>query len=123
MLDLHKTQDILILAGLLIVLLGLLVVFFIRRKAASPGGEVESDGNQIYVGNLSYRVRERHLREYFSEFGEIEHLRIIKNHDTGRSKGFGFVTYKQGSSAASALNCHGRDYEGRSLVVRLARPK
>ena len=123
MLDLHKTQDIIILGCLVVVLLALLVVFFMRRNRKNSGTAVESDGNQIYVGNLAYRVRERHLREEFAQFGEIDQLRIIKNHDTGRSKGFGFVTFKDDSSAAAALSLHGYEYQGRSLVVRPARPK
>ena len=122
MFDLRETYNIIILVAILVVVT-LLVVWFLRSRKSESTGVASSQGNQLYVGNLSYRVRERHLRDYFSEFGEIERLKIIKNHDTGRSKGFGFVTFESAASAYSALDCHGRDYEGRSLVVRMARPK
>ena len=78
---------------------------------------------QVYVGNLSYRVRERELRDYFSDFGDIDQIKIIKNRNTGRSKGFGFVTFASGSGAKKALDAHGTDFEGRALVVRMANPR
>ncbi len=45
----------------------------------------------IYVGNLSYEVTEEDLKEAFKVFGEVETVKILKDNDTGRSKGFGFV--------------------------------
>ena len=122
MFDLRETHNIIILAAIVIIV-ALLLVWFLRSRKNETAHSASSQGNQLYVGNLSYRVRERHLRDYFSEFGDIERLKIIKNHDTGRSKGFGFVTFGSAASAQAALVCHGRDYEGRSLVVRMARPK
>ncbi|KAA3686999.1 RNA recognition motif domain-containing protein, partial [Campylobacter fetus] len=45
----------------------------------------------IYVGNLSYRMTESELREVFSSFGEVTRAKIVKDKETNRSKGFGFV--------------------------------
>ena len=45
----------------------------------------------IYVGNLNYRVREDDLKQVMEEYGTVESVKIIKDRDTGKSKGFGFV--------------------------------
>ena len=105
-----------------VFILLLLAVFFIKKNRAA-GDESLSVNKQVYVGNLSYRVKEHHLREFFSCFGEIEKLKIIKNHNSGRSKGYGFITFKKESFANSSLGYNGKDFEGRALVVRIARPK
>jgi RNA recognition motif-containing protein len=104
------------------LLLLLLVVIFIKKNRTG-GDELSSVNKQVYVGNLSYRVKEHHLREFFSCFGQIETLKIIKNHNSGRSKGYGFITFKKESYANSSLDNNGKDFEGRALVVRIARPK
>ena len=105
-----------------VFLLLLLAVFFIKKNRMADN-ESLSVNKQVYVGNLSYRVKEHHLREFFSCFGEIEKLKIIKNHNSGRSKGYGFITFKKESFANSSLEYNGKDFEGRALVVRIARPK
>lgn len=103
------------------VILLAIVIYFIFFGRAST--KTSSGAQQVYVGNLSYRVKEYHLREFFSQFGEIKQLRIIKNHNTGRSKGFGFVTFSTSEAADKSLKSHGKDFEGRALVVRFAKPK
>ena len=109
---------------LFVVLTVLWVVFSNKKGVSGPTSETQnSSSNQVYVGNLSYRVREKHLRELFSSIGGIESLKIIKNHDTGRSKGFGFVTFATNAQLKKSLAYNGDDFEGRSLVVRVARPK
>ena len=118
---LENTALFIAVTVVVILLLAGLMSYFLRQKKHT--GENNSEGEQVYIGNLSYRVRERHLREYFSQYGEITQLRIIKNHNTGRSKGFGFITYKSGSEANQSLVAHGHDFEGRALVVRLAKPR
>jgi RNA recognition motif-containing protein len=108
-----------------IVLFVVLAVVFSNKKGVSGSTPEahDSSSNQVYVGNLSYRVREKHLRELFSSIGGIESLKVIKNHDTGRSKGFGFVTFETNAQLKQSLAYNGDDFEGRSLVVRVARPK
>ncbi len=78
----------------------------------------------IYVGNLSYEMTEEDLREAFQVFGEIETVRIIKDYDTGRSKGFGFVEMPDNADAQSAIDgLNGKELKGRTLSVNEARPR
>jgi cold-inducible RNA-binding protein len=79
---------------------------------------------KIYVGNLSYEAGEDGLREMFAKYGEVEEVAIITDRQTGKARGFGFVTMPdsaQGQAAIAALN--GAQFEGRALVVNEARPK
>ena len=79
---------------------------------------------KIYVGNLSYEAGEDGLREMFAKYGEVEEVAIITDRQTGKARGFGFVTMPdsgQGQAAITALN--GTQFEGRALVVNEARPK
>ncbi len=78
---------------------------------------------QIYVGNLPYRVDEGDLRGYFSRFGAVETIKVVRNFRTGRSKGYAFVTYADAKQAVGALAAHGKDLHGRSMVVRIAKPR
>ena len=78
----------------------------------------------IYVGNLSYGVRENDLKELFEEYGETSSVRIIKDKMTGKSKGFGFVEMENESEAREAIsNLNETDIQGRKLVVNEARPR
>jgi cold-inducible RNA-binding protein len=79
---------------------------------------------KIYVGNLSYEAAEDSLRDLFSKYGEIEEVAIITDRQTGKARGFAFVTMPdagQGQAAITALN--GSQFDGRALVVNEARPK
>ena len=58
----------------------------------------------LYVGNLSYSVRDDELRELFSQFGKVDSARVITDHDTGRSKGFGFVEMPEDAEAQAAID-------------------
>ena len=78
---------------------------------------------RIYVGNLPWSVTKVVLENLFSGFGEIEEALVIANKFTGRSRGFGFVTFKEDHSAEKAIKeMHEKDVEGRKLVVREAMP-
>ncbi|MEW6616254.1 MAG: RNA-binding protein [Thermodesulfobacteriota bacterium] len=79
---------------------------------------------KIYVGNLSYKVTEEDLRLAFEQFGQVESTAIIKDRDSGQSKGFGFVempSKAEGQSAIDDLN--GKELKGRTLNVNEARPR
>ncbi len=79
---------------------------------------------RLYVGNLNYETNETALRDLFSEHGEVEDVSIITDRDTGRSRGFGFVTMPDRSEAEQAIETlDGQDLEGRNLKVNEARPK
>ena len=78
----------------------------------------------LYVGNLDYSATEDDLRKLFTQAGEVQSVNVIKDRDTGRSKGFAFVemsTQAEAEKAISLLN--GFSFHNRSLTVNLARPR
>ncbi len=78
---------------------------------------------RIYVGNLPWSVGKTELEKGFSKFGDIEEATVISNKYTGRSRGFGFVTYKNDADAEKAISeMHEKDFEGRNILVKEARP-
>ncbi|MCG2634099.1 MAG: RNA-binding protein, partial [Gammaproteobacteria bacterium] len=79
--------------------------------------------NKIYVGNFHYSVDEAQLRDLFEPYGEIEDLAMIMDRDTGRPKGFGFITFAAQQSAEKALELNGQDLGGRPLKVNMATEK
>ena len=78
----------------------------------------------IYVGNLSYEVTEEDLKNAFESFGKVDTVKVIKDNETGRAKGFGFVEMPDKSEAQAAIEgLNGKDLKGRSLNVNEARPR
>ena len=78
----------------------------------------------IYVGNLSWSTEEDGLRQAFEEFGAVDSVAIIKDRETGRSRGFGFVEMSNDAEAQAAMNAlNGADIDSRTLVVNEARPR
>ncbi|MBN7287521.1 MULTISPECIES: RNA recognition motif domain-containing protein [Campylobacter] len=78
----------------------------------------------IYVGNLSYRMTEAELKEAFAQFGEVKRAKIVKDRDTNRSKGFGFVEMDDANEGQRAINAlNDKELGGRTLRVNEARPK
>jgi RNA recognition motif-containing protein len=78
---------------------------------------------KLYVGNLSYETSEDGLRELFSQVGNVASVTLIKDRDTGRSKGFGFVEMSTQNEAEAAIKqFNGFSYENRALKVDKARP-
>jgi RNA recognition motif-containing protein len=79
-------------------------------------------GNKVYVGNLSWSIRNDRLKEVFAEFGEVVDARVITDRVTRRSKGFGFVTFASDEEAAKAISAmDGKEVEGRALKVNEAK--
>lgn len=79
---------------------------------------------KLYVGGLAYSVTEKELEALFAEVGVVTSVAVIKDRDSGQSKGFGFVEMaelKDGQKAIETLN--GKDLSGRSIVVNQARPQ
>src|SRR5260221_9499835 len=76
----------------------------------------------LYVGNLPFSTTEDDLRTEFSKHGTVTSAQIVKDRETGRSRGFGFVEMGDGADAAvTALN--GAMFQGRTLTVNEARPR
>ncbi|TXL62616.1 RNA recognition motif domain-containing protein [Zeimonas arvi] len=79
-------------------------------------------GTKIYVGNLPWRATDAQLSELFGAHGEVTDARIVTDRETGRSRGFGFVTMTSADAAQAAIRAlNGYSLEGRSLVVNEAR--
>ncbi len=79
--------------------------------------------NKLYVGNLSYSVRDDDLQQQFSAFGQVQSAKVMMERDTGRSKGFGFVEMGSAQEAQAAIEgMHGKNMGGRDLTVNIARP-
>jgi len=79
---------------------------------------------KIYVGNMSYTTTEDHLRSKFEEFGAVEEVSIVTDRDTGRPRGFGFVTMTSSDEANAAISAlNETDFDGRTVKVNEARPR
>ena len=80
--------------------------------------------NKLYVGNLSYSVRDDDLQQQFSAYGQVQSAKVMMERDTGRSKGFGFVEMGSAAEAQAAIDgLNGKNVGGRDLTVNLARPR
>ena len=79
---------------------------------------------KLYVGGLAYSVTEKELEDLFAEQGTVVSAVVIKDRDSGQSKGFGFVEMsdvKEGQNAIKVLN--GKELSGRAIMVNEARPQ
>jgi RNA recognition motif-containing protein len=81
-------------------------------------------GNKLYVGNLSYNIRDDDLQQAFAAYGSVASAKVMMDRDTGRSKGFGFVEMGSDAEAQAAINgLNGQALDGRAVVVNEARPR
>ncbi len=110
-----------------------LVIGFIAGRLSTGGGEGAADdgsdvdvgdGVELYVGNLSYDIDDKGLMKAFAPHGKTLSARIIKNKFNNRSKGYGFVEMATSAGADKAVKAmHGKELEGRKLVVNEARSR
>lgn len=77
----------------------------------------------IYIGNLSYRVRENDLKGVMEEYGSVESCKIIKDRETGKSKGFGFVEMSDEAGLKVIEDLNGAELDGRTMVIKEAKAK
>ena len=78
---------------------------------------------KVYVGNLPFSVGSEKLKELFASYGEIEEATVISDKFSNRSKGFGFVTFKDDESAKKAIEeMNDKEVDGRKIVANEARP-
>ncbi len=78
----------------------------------------------IYVGNLPWKVTSKQLSDLFEVHGAVESARIIRDKETKRSKGYGFVVMQDDDSANTAIEAlNGQDLEGRALNITPAKPR
>ena len=79
---------------------------------------------KLYVGNLSYTTTEEDLRTLFSQAGTVASVAVIKDRDSGQSKGFAFVEMSTQAEAEKAIaQFNAKDFQDRALTVNLARPR
>ncbi|KAJ7039238.1 hypothetical protein C8F04DRAFT_322477 [Mycena alexandri] len=77
--------------------------------------------SKVYVGNLSWNTNDDSLKNAFSEFGNVVDSIVMKDRETGRSRGFGFVTFNSPQEAEAAINgLNEQDLDGRRVKVNLA---
>jgi RNA recognition motif-containing protein len=82
-----------------------------------------NDRMNIYVANISFRASESELKDLFARYGEVSSVKILKDRETNRSRGFGFVEMpneEQARAAIAALN--GTEFAQRNLIVKEALP-
>lgn len=77
----------------------------------------------IYVGNLPYNIDEDTVNSLFAEYGEVFSVKLIKDHETGRHKGFGFVEMDQNGGKKAIENLNDTEINNRNIVVNVARDK
>lgn len=79
---------------------------------------------KLFVGNISWNVTDDMLRDAFAEHGAVEDAFILKDRETRRSRGFGFVTFTNDDEALAAIEAmNGYELDGRALTVNEAKPK
>lgn len=77
--------------------------------------------NKIYIGNLPYRATEDELSGFFAACGDVLEVRIVTDRDSGRSKGFGFVSFSSREAVDAALGLDGKEFQGRMLKISMAK--
>jgi len=79
---------------------------------------------KLYVGNLPYSTSEDDLRNLFAQAGTVKSVTVIKDRETGRSKGFGFVEMATAEEAQTAISkFNASKFQNRALTVNIARPR
>ena len=79
---------------------------------------------KLYVGGLAYTITEQQLEELFAQHGKVTSSAVIKDRDSGQSKGFGFIEMEDDNEAKAAMTAlNGQEVSGRSIVVNEARPQ
>ena len=77
---------------------------------------------KLYVGNLPYQTTDAELQEFFAPAGAVNSASVLRDKFTGRSRGFGFVEMNDADGKKAIDMFHGKDFQGRPLVVNEARP-
>jgi RNA recognition motif-containing protein len=89
----------------------------------------DAQGRKLFVGNLSWGTTNEGLGEFFSQGGEVEEAVVIKDRESGRSRGFGFVTFVSADDAQAAVAAsqeageEGLMLDGRGINANVAKPR
>jgi cold-inducible RNA-binding protein len=80
--------------------------------------------SKLFVGNLSFNSTENDLQDMFAAHGTVQEVNVMMDRDSGRSRGFGFVTMSEPAEAQAAIDAlNGKTIDGRALTVNVARPR
>jgi cold-inducible RNA-binding protein len=78
---------------------------------------------KLYVGNLSFQTTEQDLNKLFAQHGTVTETNLIMDRETGRPRGFGFITMSSAEEGQRAIDAlHGQNHDGRDLTVNEAKP-
>ncbi|XP_074268839.1 30 kDa ribonucleoprotein, chloroplastic-like [Silene latifolia] len=95
-----------------------------EARGGRGGGRSFENANRIHVSNLSWQVDDSSLKTLFSESGDVVEAKVIYDRESGRSRGFGFVTYGSADEVNSAIeSLDGVDFNGRNIRVTVAESK
>ncbi|KAK4560619.1 nuclear localization sequence binding protein [Recurvomyces mirabilis] len=95
-----------------------------KRSKIMIDGEMKDATNNLFVGQLSWNMDEEWLTREFEEFGELTGVRIITDRDSGRSKGFGYIEFKEVESAIAAVEAkNGTELDGRNIRLDFSQPR
>ncbi len=79
---------------------------------------------KLYVGNLTYDITDNDLQELFAPHGPVTEVKLVQDRETGKPRGFAFVTMATPEGAQAAVQAlNGKDVKGRALTVNEARPR
>lgn len=79
---------------------------------------------KLFVGSLSFSTTDKELENAFNRFGTVTEAKVINDRDTGRSRGFGFVTFEEDAAAQAAIDeMNGKTLDGRTITVNEAQEK
>src|SRR3954462_3829022 len=80
--------------------------------------------SKLFVGNLSFNTTENDLQDMFAPHGTVQEANLMMDRETGRARGFGFVTMSTPEEAQAAIDAlNGQSVDGRALTVNIARPR
>lgn len=83
-----------------------------------------SNNCKLYVGNLPWSIRDERLQEVFEAYGVVTDSKVMTDRETGRSRGFGFVTFENEEDAQAAVEAlNEKEVDGRALKVNVAKPR
>lgn len=89
----------------------------LKKRSVRKNNADASRMMSIFVGNLAYKVRGRQLAALFEPFGEIQSLRIVKDRETGKAKGFGFIEMTERNALRAISELDNSEFFGRNLKV------
>ena len=82
------------------------------------------NNSKLFVGNLSFNTTENELQDLFGQHGTVVEANLITDRETGRARGFGFITMSTPDEAQRAIDAlNGSEVDGRSLTINVAKPR